>query len=166
MDESPKDPAAGAAAPLIILGLWRRLRRRRARFQPEDNRRRRSEVARSFGSTVVSSFFKGVIYSVLLVAYLIIEVFVAMLIYMYINLNHLETFGRLTALSRQFLDSFATNLEWLSPELANQAYATVLGELGAKSVLLLFIGLIVSTLIRFVVWFFHKGMETARTRSS
>lgn len=115
---------------------------------------------------VVNSLFKAVIYSVLLVIYLVVEVFLAMLAYMYLNLYHFETFGYLIGLSREFLNAFATQLERYSPELANQAYATVLGELGAKSVLLLFIGLAVSTLIRILIWFVHKGMETVRTEKA
>jgi hypothetical protein len=91
-------------------------------------------------------------------------VLVAMLAYMYLNLYHIETFGRLIGIAHQLLDLFAQRLEQISPELATQAYATILGELGAKSVLLLFIGLAVSTGIRFLIWFFHKSIETVRNR--
>ena len=38
------------------------------------------------------------------------------------------------------------------PDLSNRAYATLLGELGPKAMLLLLIGLIVGAIVRFVAW--------------
>lgn len=93
-----------------------------------------------------------VLITVLFVVYLIVEVFLTMLIYMYLNLNHPVTFGWLTGLSRGLLNSFTTYLEQLSPDLANRAYASILGELGPKSVLLLLMGLIVSAIMRLLLW--------------
>ena len=84
--------------------------------------------------------------------YLIVEVFLAMLTYMYLNLYHPYTFGSLIRIAHGLLNSFTTYLEQLSPDLANQAFRTLLGELGAKSVLLLLIGLIVSALARLLIW--------------
>ncbi len=104
----------------------------------------------------MNALIKTVIYSALLIAYVIVEVFLAMLFYVYLNLYHFETFGRLVGLSRDLLNRFATELENFAPDLANQAYATILGELGAKSILLLIIGLVVSLIIRFLSWFLHN----------
>ena len=104
----------------------------------------------------MNTLIKTVVYSALLIAYVIVEVFLAMLFYVYLNLYHFETFGRLVGLSRDLLNRFATELENFAPDLANQAYATILGELGAKSILLLIIGLIVSLIIRFLGWFLHN----------
>ena len=42
--------------------------------------------------------------------------------------------------------------ETYAPELADRAYATLLGEIGPKSILLLFLGLAGSMLIRFIMW--------------
>lgn len=91
-------------------------------------------------------------FTLLFMVYLIVEVFLAMLTYMYLNLNHPLTFGWLIGLSRGLLNSFTTYLEQLSPDLANRAYATLLGELGPKSVLLLLTGLIVSAIARLLIW--------------
>jgi hypothetical protein len=115
----------------------------------------------------VTPILKTIVYAALFIAYLIVEVVLAMLVYMYLNLYHLDTFGRLVGWSRELLSSFATYLETLSPQLANQANATILGELGAKSILLLFIGLIVSAFVRMLgwclhnlsIWFFNKSVE-------
>jgi hypothetical protein len=103
----------------------------------------------------VTAIFKAIIYGALLIVYLVLEVLAAMLAYMYLNLYQIETFGYLIGLSRNLLNQFAVHLEQLSPAIANQAYATILGELGPKSILLLFIGLGVSAAIRLVIWFFN-----------
>jgi hypothetical protein len=96
-----------------------------------------------------------------LVLYVIVEVVVAMVAYMYLALNHVETFGHLIAYSRDVLNLFANQLEQWSPELATQAYTTLLGELGPKSILLLLIGLAVSALGRLITW----GMRAVYRRA-
>jgi hypothetical protein len=110
----------------------------------------------------VTNLLQAVLYLALLAIYLIVEVIVAMLAYMYLNLYQFETFGRLVGWCRELLNTFATQLERFSPELANQAYATLLGELGAKSVLLLFLGLGVSALIRLLGAFLHRTFVSDR----
>jgi hypothetical protein len=87
-----------------------------------------------------------------LVIYVIIEVIVTMIAYMYLALNHVSAFGHLISFSRDVLNVFANQLEQWSPELATQAYTTLLGELGPKSILLLLIGLVVSALGRLITW--------------
>ncbi|HXF53882.1 MAG TPA: hypothetical protein VNK52_07140 [Hyphomicrobiaceae bacterium] len=79
---------------------------------------------------------------------LVIELVAAMLVYIYLNLFHLETFGALVRLARDVLDIFREQFEYWLPTAANPAYATLLGELGPKSILLLLIGLVVATVIR------------------
>jgi hypothetical protein len=81
-------------------------------------------------------------------ALLVIELVAAMLAYIYLNLYHLETFGGLVRLARDLLDIFRGQFEYWLPTAANQAYATLLGELGPKSILLLLIGLLTATVIR------------------
>ena len=114
----------------------------------------------------MSAFFKslfvlaGVI--ALLVLYVAVEVVVSMFAYMYLALNHVETFGTLISFSRDVLNLFANQLEQFSPELANRAYTTLLGELGPKSILLLLIGLIVGAVGRLISWLVRRWIHSAR----
>ena len=108
----------------------------------------------------------AIAYAALFVLYLILEVLIAMLVYMYINLYHPRTFGWLIGFARNVLNSFTTYLEQLSPDFANRAYATVLGELGPKSVLLLLIGLAVSALARIVISSVRASLGRAPARVS
>lgn len=110
----------------------------------------------------VNALLRIIFYPLLLVAYLVIEVFAAMLAYMYLNINHLNIFGSLVRLSGELLDQFEAQLKIFYPELANNAYATILGELNPKSVLLLIIGLTIGTVVRLMIWSFHKGADKMR----
>ena len=94
------------------------------------------------------------------------ELILAIFIYMYLALNHLETFGWLVKLSKDVLDGFIVWLEFLMPELANRAYATLLGELGPKAMLLLLTGLIAGALFRLIVWSVVGAFNHARGSSS
>ncbi|NJM33560.1 MAG: hypothetical protein HC850_01375 [Rhodomicrobium sp.] len=165
MNEAARDAVSGSAATIIGLGLLKRAGRlrspRRERQSPPLEKTRRPAKA-----NIVLSLIKVIVYLGLLVAYLIVEVLAAMLGYMYLNLYHIETFGQLIRVARQLLNAFAVQLERISPDLATQAYATLLGELGPKAVLLLFIGLGVSMVIRVLIWMFHKGVDTVRPRPS
>ncbi len=98
------------------------------------------------------NFFKFISVVILLVLYLVIEVLATMFLYMYLALHQVDTFGHLIAFSRDVLNIFTNELEQFFPEFANQAYTTLLGELGPKSILLLLIGLIVSVFGRFILW--------------
>jgi hypothetical protein len=99
-----------------------------------------------------------------LVAYVVIEVVVAMVVYMYLALHHVETFGHLIAFSHDVLSLFTNQLEQRAPELATQAYTTLLGELGPKSILLLLIGLFVSALGRLATWGVRAWLHRGRPR--
>ena len=100
---------------------------------------------------------------VLLLTYLAAEMFVAMLAYYYLNIYQIDTFGYLIKLSRNFLSMIQTLFEsYATPELANRAYATLLDEIAPKSILLLFLGLAVSMLIRFTMWALRKAFEKLR----
>lgn len=114
----------------------------------------------------MSAFFKSLFIAIsvitLLVVYVIVEVVIAMFAYMYLALNHVETFGTLISYSRDVLNLFANQLEQYSPELANRAYTTLLGELGPKSILLLLIGLTVSALGRLISWLVRRWIHGAR----
>jgi hypothetical protein len=84
-------------------------------------------------------------------ALLIVELITAMLVYMYLNLNHVQTFGHLVRFAKYVLDTIVAQLEYWLPGTANAAYATLIGELGPKSILLLLIGLLSGVVIRFLV---------------
>ena len=86
----------------------------------------------------------------------IVEVVIAMIAYMYLALNHLETFGYLVGLSRDVLNLFADQLKQYAPEYALRADTTLLGELGPKSILLLLIGLVVSAIGRLTGWMVRR----------
>jgi len=93
--------------------------------------------------------------SVLAVAYVIVllmvELVTAMLVYIYLNLYHLDTFGALVRFAKVVLDTLIGQMEYWAPVSANAAYATLVGELGPKSILLLLIGLVAGVVVRFVV---------------
>jgi len=114
----------------------------------------------------MSVFFKSlfVLASMIaiLVLYVVVEVVLAMGAYMYLALNHVETFGTLISYSRDVLNLFANQLETFSPELANRAYTTLLGELGPKSILLLLIGLMVGAVGRLMSWLVRRWIHGAR----
>lgn len=79
---------------------------------------------------------------------LVIEVVLTMLVYTFLNLRFLDTFGYLVRLSRTVLDWVASLVIAVIPGSVNSAYATLLGELGPKAMLLLLIGLVVSAVMR------------------
>ena len=108
-------------------------------------------------SVYLKSLIATVAVTALLVIYVIVEVVITMLVYMYVALSHVETFGHLVGLSRDVLNLFANQLEQFSPELANRAYTTLLGELGPKSILLLLIGLTVSAFGRLAGWIARRS---------
>ena len=95
-----------------------------------------------------------------IVLLLVIELVATMLIYIYLNLYHLSTFGYLVRLSRSVLDVLTGQLEYWVPVSANVAYATLIGELGPKSILLLMLGLVTATVIRAIA----RGVGRLATR--
>jgi hypothetical protein len=111
----------------------------------------------------VNQILSAVAFTLLFVIYLIVEVFLAMLVYMYLNLSHPYTFGWLIGLAARLLAAFTTYLEQLSPDLANQAFRTLLGEIGPKAVLLLLIGLIVGAVARLVIWAVRNSVQRLRS---
>ena len=102
------------------------------------------------------------VFTVLFVVYLLIEVFAAMAAYMYLNLSHTDTFGYLVGVAQRLLRVFTSYLVQLYPEVANRAFATILGEMGPKPILLLLIGLVVSAVARLLMWTIAKSFEGVR----
>ena len=86
--------------------------------------------------------------AVYIVLMLVVELVGTMLVYIYLNLYHLSTFGYLVRLARSVLDVLSGQLEYWSPVSANTAYATLIGELGPKSILLLMLGLVTAAVFR------------------
>ena len=91
----------------------------------------------------------------------VLELALAILTYVYLALYDLETFGWLVKLSKGILDSAISWMGFLMPELSNRAYATLLGELGPKAMLLLLVGLIVGAIIRFIAWVLVRAFKRA-----
>ena len=110
----------------------------------------------------MKSALSTLVFTVLFVVYLFVEVFAAMAAYMYLSLSHTNTFGYLVGLSQKILSIFTTYFVQLYPDLANRAFATILGEMGPKSILLLVLGLVVSTVVRLTIWMIAKSFEGAR----
>jgi hypothetical protein len=79
---------------------------------------------------------------------LLVELITAMLVYIYLNLYHIATFGYLVRLARSVLDVLAGQLDYWLPKSSNVVYATLIGELGPKSILLLLIGLLSAFIVR------------------
>jgi hypothetical protein len=100
---------------------------------------------------VLGSVVRTVGTAVHIVIMLVIELVATMLVYIYLNLYHLSTFGYLVRLSRSVLDILTGQLEYWLPVTANAAYATLIGELGPKSILLLILGLVTAAVIRGIV---------------
>jgi hypothetical protein len=116
------------------------------------------------GIAVVISLVKTSAFLVLLLVYLVVEMLAAMLAYAYLNIYQIDTFGYLIKLSRNLLTTMLVFFEaYAPPDLANRAYATLLGEIGPKSLMLLFLGLAVSTVIRLLVWVIHRSFEGLRS---
>lgn len=95
---------------------------------------------------------------------LVVELVAAMLVYIYLNLFHLETFGTLVRFAKSVLDTLLGQMELWAPAAANAAYATLVGELGPKSILLLLIGLVMGAIVRFLVRLLARLVSRA-TRS-
>lgn len=93
---------------------------------------------------------------------LILEVLLAMAIYIYLATNHVELFGELVRYARDGLNLTIDLMERALPGLSNQAYATLAGEIGPKSFLLLVLGLLASGLWRLVVWIWKGAVQTVR----
>lgn len=97
---------------------------------------------------VLVSVVRTVATAASIVLLLVVELVGTMLVYIYLNLYHLSTFGYLVRLARSVLDVMTGQLEYWLPLSANAVYATLIGELGPKSVLLLILGLLTATIIR------------------
>lgn len=98
------------------------------------------------------SMLRGSLVSLLTtIGLLLVELVVTMLVYIALNIYSLNLFGTLVRFARSVLDLMTGLVDRLLPGAANTAYATLFGELGPKSILLLLIGLVVAAVIRSAV---------------
>lgn len=104
---------------------------------------------------------KVVLSIIILLVTLILEIFLSMFTYIYLALFHLTFFGELVRFARHALNGIVDLMESLLPGLSTQAHATLVGELGPKSFLLLFIGLFASGLMRVISWGWRKALARA-----
>jgi hypothetical protein len=106
--------------------------------------------------SAVGAFGRGILAAVLAVvggiALLIIELISAMLVYLYLDLYRQDLFGALVRWASDVFNALAELITPLFAASANQAYASLIGELSPKAILLLMIGLVVGALIRLLVW--------------
>ena len=100
---------------------------------------------------LLTSVLQTVVAVVSLMLLLVVELLAAMLVYIYLNVYHLATFGYLVRLARSVQDVLAGQLDYWLPKSSNVVYATLIGELGPKSILLLLIGLLSAFIVRSLV---------------
>lgn len=110
------------------------------------------------------SIFEVIARALWLLLNLVAEIFAAMLVYIYLDLYHRSFFGNLVGLAREILNSFTRNLTNIAPEFTNQANMSLLGEFGAKSILLLVIGLLVSAVLRSLTMVIYEKIDLFRKR--
>ena len=82
----------------------------------------------------------------------VLELFSALLIYMYLAVYDRDLFASLIQFSDWVLNASVKPTLALFPELEGQAYLTLVGELAPKAMLLLLIGLSVGAVFRLVAW--------------
>lgn len=108
----------------------------------------RASTLGAIGGGIISTVF-AVIRSG---ALLIVELITAILLYVYLDLFHPDLFGSLVRTASELFNAIASAVIPVFQESANQAYASLIGELSPKAILLLFIGLAVGAVIRLIVW--------------
>lgn len=82
---------------------------------------------------------------------LIVELALTIATYVGLNLYSFDLFGRLVRFAGGVLEVLTVMLDRVFPASADSAYATLFGELGPKSILLLLIGLVVAAVLRLVL---------------
>lgn len=95
------------------------------------------------------------------VVLLIVELVVTILVYTGLNIYSLELFGRLVRFAGSVLETMSSLVGQFFAGSANAAYASLFGELGPKSMLLLLIGLAVAAVMRLIVSLAMAGINRA-----
>ncbi|HVZ03480.1 hypothetical protein [Hyphomicrobium sp.] len=94
------------------------------------------------------------------VVLLIVELVLTILVYTALNVYSFEFFGKLVRLAGAVLETMGGLVESFFAGSSSTAYASLFGELGPKSMLLLLIGLIVAAVVRLLtslVWTLTHG---------
>ncbi|MEO0791652.1 MAG: hypothetical protein AAFR70_15250 [Pseudomonadota bacterium] len=86
------------------------------------------------------------------VVLLVFELITAMVIYVFLNLFYPELFGDLVRRSADIFRWLADLILPLFGEASNQAYASLIGEMSPKAVLLVLISLTVGAVVRLLIW--------------
>ncbi|MFT3730005.1 MAG: hypothetical protein QM780_01080 [Hyphomicrobium sp.] len=82
------------------------------------------------------------------VVLLVVELILTILVYTALNVYSFEFFGELVRFAGGVLDALAGLVERFFSGSSSTAYASLFGELGPKSMLLLLIGLAVAAIVR------------------
>jgi len=84
---------------------------------------------------------------------LIVELVLTILVYTALNVYSFEIFGQLVRFAGAVLETMAGLVERFFAASSSTAYASLFGELGPKSMLLLLIGLVVAAVVRLLTSF-------------
>lgn len=84
---------------------------------------------------------------------LIFEVILAMLLFTYVAINHIDLFGGMVNISQQLLAWVVEMLRVVFPSYQNEIMGGAVGGLDPRDFLLLILGLLASGVIRMIVWF-------------
>ena len=79
---------------------------------------------------------------------LIVDLVLTILVYTALNVYSFEFFGQLVRFAGAVLETMAGLVERFFAASSSTAYASLFGELGPKSMLLLLIGLVVAAVVR------------------
>jgi len=90
---------------------------------------------------------------------LIVELILTVLVYTALNVYSFELFGTLVRLAGTVLETMSGLVEHFFAGSSNTAYASLFGELGPKSMLLLLIGLVVAACVRLLTSFIRYLMR-------
>ncbi|MEM7618886.1 MAG: hypothetical protein AAF228_00295 [Pseudomonadota bacterium] len=85
-------------------------------------------------------------------AQLLFEVLLAVVAYTYLNIFHVGVFGSLVVIAGDVLIFLTQHMRNFFPENMSHVYATTLGDLNPKAMLLLLVGLTVSAILRLIGW--------------
>ncbi len=92
---------------------------------------------------------------------LIVELIMTVLVYTGLNVYQFELFGRLVRFAGSVLETMSAFVARFFAGSVDTAYASLFGELGPKSMLLLLIGLAVAALMRLVATLLRSASPQA-----
>lgn len=92
---------------------------------------------------------------------LVVELVMTVLVYTGLNVYQFELFGRLVRFAGSVLETMSGLVAQFFAGSADTAYASLFGELGPKSMLLLLIGLVVAAFMRLIAALVRSASTTA-----